>query len=168
MIARLIIRALGAAVFALVTLAPAAHAQQASPASVALARQILELKGGLGMFDPLVDNIINGNKGTFLQMDPTAQRDLDVIAAGLSKEFAPKREEMRTEIARIYASQFTEQELKDALAFYRSPLGKKLIEAEPKAGEQTMQAMEKSAAAFVEKVQQRMREELRKKGRTQF
>lgn len=169
MVARLIARAAGAFALVSIALMPAAYAQQeVPPASIALAKQILELKGGLVVFDPLVDNIIIGTKNNFAQIDPTAQRDLDDIAATLAKEFAPKREEMRSEVARIYASLFTEQELKDALAFYRTPLGKKLIEAEPKAGEQTMQVMEASAGKFVEQVQDRFRTELRKKGRTQF
>lgn len=181
MIVRLIVRALGAVVLASVAFAPAASAQQAapaappavvipqaSPAAVALAKQVLDAKGGLAMFDPLIDNIVNGTKNNFMQIDPTAQRDIDEIAANLRKEFAPKREEFRTDVARIYASQFTEQELKDVYAFYQSPLGKKLIVAEPKAGEMTMQMMEQSASKFVEQVGERFRAELRKKGHTQF
>ena len=35
-------------------------------------------------------------------------------------------------MAKIYATDFTEQELKDLLAFYKSPLGQKLLEQEPK------------------------------------
>ena len=34
----------------------------------------------------------------------------------------------RARSTRIYAAHFTEQELKDALAFYKTPLGKKLID----------------------------------------
>ena len=40
--------------------------------------------------------------------------------------------------ARIYASHFTEQELKDLLAFYQTPLGQKAIAEEPKALDESM------------------------------
>ena len=47
---------------------------------------------------------------------------------------------MQQELTRIYAAHFTEQELKDALAFFKTPLGKKLISEEPKALEASMKA----------------------------
>ena len=31
------------------------------------------------------------------------------------------------EVAKLYAARFTEQELKDLLAFYNSPVGKKIV-----------------------------------------
>ena len=46
-------------------------------------------------------------------------------------------EELHHEIAVGYASAFTEQDLKDMIAFYKTPLGKKIIENEPKAGEES-------------------------------
>ena len=49
------------------------------------------------------------------------------------QEIALAKVEMQQELTRIYASHFTEQELKDALAFYKTPLGRKLIAEEPKA-----------------------------------
>ena len=50
------------------------------------------------------------------------------MRTGCATELLPRRAEIHTEIARGYASQFTEQELKDVLAFYKTPLGKKLID----------------------------------------
>ena len=50
------------------------------------------------------------------------------------------RQELHDEVARGYASAFTEQDLKDLLDFYKTPLGKKIIESEPKAGEAIHQA----------------------------
>ncbi len=44
----------------------------------------------------------------------------------LRKEYAPRLTALRQDIVKIYAARFTEQELKDTLAFYKSPVGKKL------------------------------------------
>ena len=42
-----------------------------------------------------------------------------------------------TEAAKLYAARFTEQELKDMVAFYKSPLGKKMIAQEPQVLDET-------------------------------
>ena len=46
----------------------------------------------------------------------------------LLKELAPRKAELQQQLARAYAQHFTEQELKDVIAFYKTPLGKKLID----------------------------------------
>jgi hypothetical protein len=75
---------------------------------------------------------------------------------------------MQTEIARAYASQFTEPELKQIAAFYKTPLGKKLIVAEPKALDEATKRVDSWATKFADEVMAKMRGELRKKGHTQF
>jgi hypothetical protein len=172
MIVRLVARTLGAAAFAYLAIAGSAHAQanapQPSAAAVALAVQILEVKGAYAAFDPVVDGVIRFTKGTFLQINPNLSRDLDAVAAQVTQESAGKRQEARTEVARAYASQFTEQELKDALAFYKSPLGKKIIDGEPKAFDEINKRMEAWSEKFAAEVNTKMRAEMRKKGHTAF
>ena len=41
-------------------------------------------------------------------------------------------------MAKLYATHFTEQELKDILAFYKSPVGKKLLAQQPNVVEASM------------------------------
>ncbi len=166
MIVRFIARTFGAAAVACLAFAHAAQAQSA--ASVALAGQILETKGAYAAFDPVVDGVIRFTKGTFLQINPNLTRDLDAVAAQITQEFVAKRQEARTEVARAYAAQFTEQELKDALAFYKGPLGKKIIDAEPKAFDAINKSMEAWSEKFAAEVNAKMRAEMRKKGHTAF
>ena len=52
-------------------------------------------------------------------------KDLNEIAAKLRSDLAPRFSELSAEVARNYATRFTEQELKDMLAFYKSPAGKR-------------------------------------------
>ena len=61
-------------------------------------------------------------------------KDLNEVAAKLRTELAPRGSELLDQMAKLYAAAFTEQELKDALAFYKSPLGKKVITEEPNPG----------------------------------
>lgn len=164
-----VIWAFGAAAVACLVLAHSAQAQQQpSAAMAALANQILEAKGAYGAFDPVVDGVIRYNKTQFLQINPNLTRDLDAVEAQLTKEFAAKRQEARMEVARAYALQFSEQELKDALAFFKGPLGKKMIDAEPKAFDEINKRMQVWADKFAEEVNVKMRAEMKKRGHTEF
>ncbi len=104
-----------------------AGAQQPSPAAMAVAKELVTVKGAKAMYEPLVTGIVEKAKGVFLQTNPMLSKDLNEVAAKLRADFAPRGEEVVNETARLYTTRFTEQELKDALAFYKSPLGRKLM-----------------------------------------
>jgi len=154
-----------AAAVLLVICAGAASAQpKPTVAAVAAARQILELKGGLKLYDPLIGNVIERHKVLLLRANPMIAKDLDAAAAKLHRELESRLLELQNELVSLYAQAFTEQELKDTLAFYKSPLGKKLIEQEPKVLESSMQWANTWTEKLVEEVVQKLRAELKKRG----
>ena len=165
MIASHLTRTLCAAAIACLAFAQDARAQaQPSAAAVALGREVVEAKGALNMFDSVIVGVIEYHKGVLLQSNPNLQKDLNDVAARLSTEFAPRRANVHTEIARAYASRFTEQELKEILAFYKTPLGKKLIVEEPKGVDDATKRVDEWANKFAEEVLVRIRAEMKKKG----
>ena len=165
MIASHFTRTLCAAAIACLAFAQDARAQaQPSAAAVALGREVVEAKGALNMFDSVIVGVIEYHKGVLLQSNPNLQKDLNDVAARLSTEFAPRRANVQTEIARAYASRFTEQELKEILAFYKTPLGKKLIVEEPKGVDDATKRVDEWANKFAEEVLVRIRAEMKKKG----
>ena len=68
-------------------------------------------------------------------------------------------------MAKIYAGEFTEQELKDLVTFYKSPLGHKLLSTEPKAIQMSMAYMNQWAQSFAEVVNGEFRAEMHKRGK---
>jgi hypothetical protein len=66
--------------------------------------------------------------------------------------------------ARFYAASFTEQELKEVLAFYRSPLGKKVISEEPDILEKSVKNIDSWGPKFVDEIMAKFRAEMKKKG----
>ena len=138
--------------------------QQPSPAAVALGRELVEIKGGAGMFDPIIINVIEQTKGNLLQMNPQLSKDLNDVSTQLRNEFTPRRVELIAEAGRLYAVAFTEAELKDMLAFYKAPLGKKMLEREPVVLDQTFTFMQQWAPRVGEEVMNRFRAEMKKKG----
>jgi len=173
MIVRLVVRAFGAAAIAcLAWTCGATHGAQAqqrpSAAAVALATQLLELKGGLAAFDPAVEGVVIHHRNTLLQINPNLSRDVDAVVQLMRAEGTARRKEMQSEVAMGYASVFSEQDLKDMIAFYKTPLGKKMIEAEPKAGEASTKRAEAWIEKYAESTMTRMRAEMKKRGHNEF
>ena len=109
-----------------------------SPASLLLAKQIVDLKGVKNVFVPLVRGVVEKTKNMFMQTNFMWQKDLDEVAAIEEKQYAPRVDELVDATARMYATHFTEQELKQLLAFYQSPVGKKALVEEPKVLDESM------------------------------
>lgn len=135
-----------------------------SAGALANAKELIALKGATNMFDPLVPGVIETVKNTFLRTNPSLSKDLNEVSSTLRTEFSSKRAEIANEVARLYAQRFTEQELKDALAFYKTPLGRKLIVEEPQVLEASVHRMNEWAERFSEEVLNRMRAEMKKRG----
>jgi hypothetical protein len=150
--------------FGWVVLAGPARAQAPSPGALAAAKELVTLKGGGSMFDPLIPGVIESAKNQFLPINPNLSGPLTEVANQLHKEYAPKRAELLDLVAKIYAQHFTEAELKDIVAFYKTPAGKKMQAQEPIAIKQSLDAAQEWANQFSDTVLQRFRTEMAKKG----
>jgi uncharacterized protein len=155
----------GAAVALIVAIfAAPAPAQQPSPSAVALAKELIVLKGSTQLWDAVVPGVIEQAKAVFLQTNPALSRELNDVAGRLRTEFAPRASQLGDQVAQLYAETFTEQELKDALAFYKSPLGRKIVRDEPKILDDGLRRIQDWTNRFSEEVMNRMRTEMKKKG----
>jgi uncharacterized protein len=148
---------------ALVT-AATAQAQQPSAAALASARELMELKGVKSMVEPVVAGVIQQTTGTILQTNPGLTKDLAEVSAQLRNEYQPRVAEMINEIVQLYAQRFNEQELKDAVAFYKSPTGKKVLLEEPRILDATYARLQQWAIQFQNEVAARVRAEMKKRG----
>jgi hypothetical protein len=142
----------------------AALAQQPSAGAVAAARQLVELKGGNTMFDPIITGIVDQTKGVLLQTNPQLAKDLNDVSGTLRTEFAARRTELLNEAAKFYAARFTEPELKELVTFFSSALGKKMVQQEPLALDDTFQFIQQWSQRVGEDVMNRFRAEMKKKG----
>jgi len=149
---------------ACLTCGDAARAQAPTPAAVAAAKDLIIAKGGNTMFAPLIPGVIESAKNSFLPTNPQFAQPLNQVAAELRKEYEPRNSEILEEVAKIYAEHFTEQELKDLVAFYRTPLGKKMLTQEPIALDQSLKAAQAWAVRFSDEVIERFHAEMKKKG----
>lgn len=145
-----------------------ASAQQPAPQpsanSIAMAKEMITLKGGNLVFERIVPGVIESAKNSLVPTNPNVTKELNEVATLLHKEMEPKRAEIVNEVSIIYAQRFTEQELKELLAFYKTPLGRKVINEEPNALDLSMKRAQVWADDLYEKVLSRFRVEMKKKG----
>jgi len=155
---------LAAVTIALTSFGPAAHSQQPSAAALATAKELISFTGSAAVFDPLIAGVVEQAKLLFLQQNPALGKDVNEIAGKLRTDLAPRFVELTDEMALLYATHFSESELKAILAFYQSPAGKKMLAQQPTVVDASMKFAQNWANKLSDQVIARMREELRKRG----
>ena len=139
--------------------------KQGSPGAVAAAKEILAMKNAAAMYANAVPNIVEQTKNALLQQNLNYQKDLNEVAVIVAQKLAGREKEIGDGMANVYANEFTEQELKDLVTFYKSPLGQKLLVSEPRAIQFSMSYMNGWAQNFAEVVNGEFRAEMRKRGK---
>jgi len=155
----------GLVLSAVPAMAQQAAPPKASPAAIAAAKEILTIKNAGAMYAGAVPGLVQKTKIALTQQNLNYQKDLNEVAPIVEQQLAGRQNEIGDGMAQIYAGEFTEQELKDLVTFYKSPLGKKLIEAEPRAIGLSMAFMNSWAQNFSETVMGNFRAEMRKRGK---
>lgn len=157
--------AAGAALGLMLGSAMAQAPKPPSAAALGYAKEILAAKNVVTIYQGAVPGLVQRTKDVLLQSNLNYQKDLNEVAVIVAKELAGREKEIGEEMARIYATSFTEQELKELAAFYKSPLGAKVIAQEPAAFNQARQYMDKWAQKFAEEVNGKFRAEMKKRGK---
>ena len=139
--------------------------KQGSPAAIAAAKEILAMKNAGAMYASAVPNIVEQTKNALLQANLNYQKDLNEVAVIVAKALAGREKEIGDGMANVYANEFTEQELKDLVNFYKSPLGQKLLASEPRAIQFSMSYMNQWAQTFAETINGQFRAEMKKRGK---
>lgn len=156
---------LAAVILPLLLASPAAFAQsKPSPAALASAKELIAATSAMTLFNPLIAGVVEQAKLLFLQQNPGLSKDLNEISAQLRSELAPRFSELSEEVARLYATEFTEQELKDIVVFYKSSAGQKLLTQQPKVIDGSMKFAQNWANTLSDYVIGKMREGLKKRG----
>ena len=146
--------------------APATTAlKPGSPGAIAAAKEILAMKNAAAMYANAVPNLVEQTKNVLMQSNLNYQKDLNEVAVIVAKNLAGREKEIGDGMAQVYANEFTEQELKDLVTFYKSTLGQKLLASEPRAIQFSMSYMNQWAQQFAETINGQFRAEMKKRGK---
>jgi uncharacterized protein len=143
----------------------AAPLKPATPAALAAAKEILTLKNASAMYAQAVPNLVDQTKNGLVQNNLNYQKDLGEVAVIVAKTLSGREKEIGDGMAQIYANEFSEQELKDLVTFYKSPLGAKLLTSEPRAIQFSMSYMNQWAQQFAATIDGEFRAEMKKRGK---
>jgi len=144
-----------------------AAAQGASAEAVIAARELVIVMRSAEQFKSILPIIFQQLKPAIVQGRPEVERDYDAMVPMFLQVMNAQTELMARlvdEIAMIYAQNFTVDEMRRVTAFYREPVGQKLLDSMPVITQQSMAAGQRFGQLIAVELQKRMVEELRKRG----
>ena len=145
--------------------APAQAPAQSPPAdAMAAARELVVTMRTADQFKVLMPVIVRNLKPAIVQNRPEVDRDYDAIMPLMLEAMNARVASLIDEITALYARSFTVAELNDITGFYRSPTGQKFLEKLPAITQDSMAIGQKFGQTVVAEIQDRIVEELRKRG----
>ncbi len=102
------------------------NAQEIAPEHLELARKYVDLTDQAKIYElSLLQSGINTMK-TLISKNPDVKEELNEAIGLTIAEYAPKKDDLFNQFARIYALRFTVEELQEIVNFYETDTGKKL------------------------------------------
>ena len=160
MIARTLIAGLTAALLA----SSPAPAQSPAPDAMDAARELVTTMQTADQFKALLPIIMKNLKPAIVQNRPDVDRDYDAIMPLLVASMSARVNEIVEEITALYARTFTADELRAVTAFYHGAVGQKFLQKQPVIMQESMAIGQKFGQSVAGELQNRMVEELRKRG----
>ena len=136
-----------------------ADAQDITESHLNAAKAALAASRSTTNFDILLPNLGERAKQQLISNRPDAADQISVIVDEATIGLASRRGDLELEIARIYASIFSEEELVLINEFYRSEAGQKLIRETPAIA----RAMDQASRVWTSCIQRDLGQEVRKK-----
>jgi hypothetical protein len=141
-----------------------AAAQTTSPESLAAAKELIETMHVSDQIRAILPALVKTLKPAIVQGRSDVDKQYDVIAPIVIDSFQARVSEMLEATAIIYARNFSTEDLLALIAFYKTPAGQRLLQKAPLVAQETIAAGAKFGQSVGGEAQQRMIDELRKKG----
>jgi uncharacterized protein len=145
--------------------APLARAQvPPAPDALAAAKELVVTIHLDEQFSAVLPGIIKNLKPSIVQGRSEVDRQYDALVPIMLGGFKARISELSDAAAIVYARNFSTEDLRALTAFYRTPLGQRLLQKLPTVTQEIMLVGGKFGKSVAEDMQKRMIEELRKKG----
>ncbi len=148
----------------LLLLVSGAAAQAPSPEALAAARKLVVTMKIADQYRALLPQLLLKLRPVVAQDRPEIERDYDAMTAAGSDIYAPFLNQMIDQIAAVYASSFTVDELRQIETFYAQPAGQKLLEKSDTLAQVSAQIGQDVSRKATDELKQRLTEALRQKG----
>jgi uncharacterized protein len=141
-----------------------ASAQTPSPEAMTTARSLVTTMKVADPYKAMLPATMMGLRRALTQERPEIERDYDAMMPTIENAFKPYYVAIIDDIATVYANNFTVGEMRAMEAFYRQPVGQKLLEKMPAIMQQTNQVGQDASRKAAEDLRTRLTEALRQKG----
>jgi hypothetical protein len=148
----------------LLLLAGAASAEAPSPEAMNAARKLIVTLGIADQYRALLPQLVLKLRPVVAQDRPEIERDYDAVAAPGAEFYAPVVAALIDQIAAVYATSFTVDELRQIEAFYAQPAGRKYLEKSDALAQAAAQISQDASQKAADELKQRLIEALRQKG----
>jgi hypothetical protein len=156
--------ALGALAILTALAAAPALAADPPPASVALAARILDDVGLKATVDAVAPYMLGELERSVVTTHPEMKAAMHDVVVALTPELVKSESGVLNDVASVMAARMSESELKEAVAFFESPAGKKYVATQVP----ILQQLNASGSAWRQQLSTsllpRVREEMKKKG----
>jgi hypothetical protein len=143
-----------------------AHAQTQAPDPdrLAAAKEMMDASRVDRQFEQVIPVLLNHLKDSFRRVAPDRRDIIDNVFEQMQSKFISRRAELLDEIAGLYAQRLEAAEMRAVAAFYRSPVGAKLIDAQPQIMQDSMLAGQRWGQRIGSEIEQEARRELKRRG----
>ena len=170
---------IGAAALALMAGSPGAALAQAQPKPPAYlpnapvasdskftqARELVQLAGIDRGFQGFVPELLRELNGNVTRTRPELLADMNkVMTDTIVPEFTKRTAEMTDQAARIVAASMSDDELKQTVAFLKTPAGKKYVDMQPQVMSSLIASLDAWNRQLSVEMMDRVRVEMKKKG----
>jgi uncharacterized protein len=143
----------------------AARAEAAVDADrLAAAKELMEATGAAKQFDLILPLIMQQIENAFVQLKPEHSDVIKEVFKLATSKFTERKQEAFDQVAIVFAEGFTASELREIVAFYKTPIGVKLIKAQPEIAQKTLAIGQAWGRRIGQDVEQEVRKELKQRG----
>jgi hypothetical protein len=151
-------------VMALAFAAVSPSAAQDNSEKLQAARDLLKATNAEEQFAVVVPLMFRQMRQAMPPPGPDQQDSVDQVFAEVEKQFVARSGELIDQIAVLYARMFSVEEMTTLTEFYKTPVGRKFIEATPQLAAEAMQLGNVWGQKIGREAEQKIRAELRERG----
>ena len=143
------------------------YAQKAvpnDPSRIAAAKDLMIAMGSHNQFNTAIDTMTQGMSAIVKRQQPGKDKDIDEVFGLLRDKFHARSGEILDMVAPLWAEKFTVDEMKQIGAFFKTPIGAKMLAAQPEIIQKSMQLGMTWGANIGKEVEAEAKAELKKRG----
>ena len=115
-------------------------------------------------FETVIETMTKGMSASIRQRQPGKAKEIDEVFAKMAAKFRSRKSDVIEMTAPLYAEKFSVAEMKEIGAFYKTPIGQKMLKTQPEIMQRSMQMGMVWGQKLGAEVEAEAREELKKRG----